>query len=195
MIMEASYFELVDAPGYLDAFPVLADREVIGKGEFSVVYAGDSPTTVLKLTCDTAYVQFIRQNAGKPGLPATFKLLGKMQCRDHGTIYLIEIPRLSVVLDETMMLERDAVIAAITYSVAKSERFNGIIPCQECHAGALQELSMCGVFSYAIRQALAAIARFMRKTKHDVLVDLRNPDNFMTDGKSLIITDPLLMVN
>lgn len=193
--MEASYFELEDAPGYLDAFPVLADKEVIGKGEFSVVYDGTRPDTVLKLTCDAAYVQFIKQSAGRPGLPAFVRQIGTMKCRDHGSIYLIEIPRLHVVLDETMMLERDAVIAAITYSVAKSERFNGIVPCQECHAGALQELSMCGVFSYAIRQALAAIARFMRKTKHDVLVDLRNPDNFMTDGKSLIITDPLLMVN
>lgn len=189
------YFELEDAPGYLDAFPVLLDRKIVGAGEFSVVYEGTKPDTVLKLTCDTAYVDFITEHAGTPGLPKYIKRRGSMKTPAHGKIHLLEIPRLNLLTDEGMMMERDVLMRAVEYRVLLSERFNGIIPCQECHASALIELSLCKIFSSGVRSALAAIAAFLRKTPHDVLIDLGNPDNYMTDGRSLIITDPLLMVN
>lgn len=188
------YFELEDAPGYLDAFPVLADKEVIGKGEFSVVYQGARPDSVLKLTCDAAYVEFIRQVAGQPGLPSFVRYYGRMQVPIYGYVHLIEIPRLSLVIDENMRLEREAVMSAIAFRLSVNEQFNGIITCQECHADALTELSLCQHFSKAIRAALAVIAAWLRKTKHDVLLDLGNPDNYMTDGRSLIITDPAMMI-
>lgn len=189
------YFELEDAPGYLGAFPVLLDRKQIGAGEFSVVYEGTKPDTVLKLTCDAAYVDFIRSHAGTPGLPKFVKHRGKMKTPTHGLVHLIEIPRLMALSDEGMILEREAIMSAVTFRVQASERFNGIVACQECHASALHELSLCQIFSAGMRAALAAIAAFLRATTHDVLIDLTNPDNYMTDGRQMIITDPLLMVN
>lgn len=193
--VDSDYFILEDVPHYLQAFPILADAEVSGKGMFSVVFqkAPNSPT-VYKMTCDDAYVEFMQAHAGTPGLPAFAKLLGTTTDLEGKVVYLIELPRLSA-LPEEMHLEREAVIATVSHRIMESEKFNGIIECQKCHADALKEVATSPLFSKPIRAALLAISEFLAATTRDVLVDLINRENFMYDGFGMIITDPIAPVD
>lgn len=187
------FFELEDAPDYLAHFPVLKDKVVIGQGEYSVVFEGTRPDTVLKLTCDAISASFARQH-GNPTFCPVLEFHGEMQSQDHPVITLLELPRLRELTwdgDRSMFMERDMVMAAAKYLIADSEQFNGIVDCQQCHAGALEELADSGIVSPSIRQALIILAKWLRRTVHDVLIDICNPNNYMTDGKSLIITDPI----
>lgn len=93
-----------------------------------------------------------------------------------------------------MYWERESVMAAIRHRILESDRFEGIIPAQERYAGALHELAMSSLFSRSISKALEWIASFMKTSPIDLIHDLCNPANYMTDGVRLIITDPLVTV-
>lgn len=190
-------FRPADLSYFIEKFPDLAGKAIIGKGCFSYVFEGNHPDTVLKLTCDMVYRDFILSKGSKVGLPKLFKNCGTIESTEFGSVSLLEIGRLTP-LDkwdhERMVLERDAVSSAIEFKVAMSEIDTGMMPCQVAHAMALRDIRRTSMFSPAVGSALTAISQFMEETEHDVLLDLRNPANYMTDGKSLIITDPLIMV-
>lgn len=189
------YFMLEDAPDYLDVFPVLKGRQVLGCGQFSVVFEGRGGKrgTVYKLTCDEGYKDFIISHAGTPGLPRFATLHGEMDC-EQGLCWLIELPRLVDLADDDMILEREALINAVTYRINAWEKFNGIEDSQYLMAEALKQVGDCNLFSSDTKQALNAMSIYMRNTKHDLLLDLTTRDNFMTDGHRLIITDPFVTV-
>lgn len=193
------HFELEDAPGYLAHFPVLAGKAQIGQGEFSVVFESGHPETVLKLTCDEATVDFLMM--GHPhrreGLVEVVKHHGEMPSSEHGRVFLIELKRLSRVEPDThrdLYYERESVIAAIRHRIIQSDRFEGVIDAQQRYAGAIHELALSKLFSSSINRALVWIATFLRSSPLDLLHDLCNPENYMTDGTRLIITDPLICV-
>lgn len=187
------HFELEDVPGYLAHFPVLAGKAQIAQGEYSVVFEGTKPDTVLKLTCDSISASFAKKH-GSPTFCPVLECHGSMHSNDHGDVMLIELPRLRPITwdnDRKMFMERDMVMAAAKYLIAESETFNGIVDCQQCHASALEDLADSGIVSHSIRQGLVTLSKWLRTTMHDVMIDICNPDNYMTDGRSLIITDPI----
>lgn len=187
------HFELEDVPSYLGRFPVLKDKAVIARGEYSIVFEGTRSDTVLKLTCDHISASFARKH-GNPTFCPVLEFHGELESFDHKSVVLLELPRLREVSwceDRKMFMERDMVMAAAKYLIAESEQFNGIVDCQQCHAGALEDLADSGIVSPSIRQGLTTLANWLRQTTHDVMIDLCNPDNFMTDGRTLIITDPI----
>ncbi|UKL15000.1 hypothetical protein hairong_095 [Pseudomonas phage hairong] len=187
------HFELEDVPNYLGRFPVLKDKAVIAQGEYSVIFEGTRPDTVLKLTCDHISASFARQH-GSPTFCPVLEYHGQMDSADHGPVVLLELPRLRELswdADRKMFMERDMVMAAAKFLIAESEQFNGIVDCQQCHASALEDLADSGIVSSSVRQGLNTLAVWLRRTAHDVMVDICNPNNFMTDGKHLIITDPI----
>lgn len=193
-------FELEDTPDYLAYFPVLAGKKVVGRGEFSIVFEGDCRNTVLKLTVDETAVNLLvmgRVN-GCDGLVEFIEYHGHMNSSDHpGGVHLIELRRLEPIeLDKhhSLYWERESVMAAIRHRIMESDRFEGIISAQERHAGALRELAMSNLFSRSISRALEWVANFMRESQSDLLHDLCNPSNYMTDGHRLIITDPLIAI-
>lgn len=192
------HFELEDAPGYLAHFPVLQGKAQVARGEYAVVFDGTRPETILKLTSDGISAEFAKVFGQQNGLCQVVKDHGSMECAEHGHVHLIEMTRLEV-LDwykhESMWLERDVVMAAVRFRVAVSEKDNGVIPCQHCHANAMEELSNMPIFSDTIRSAFKAISEYLRTTDADVLLDLGNPDNYMTDGNRLYITDPIIPVH
>lgn len=192
---EGQFFTLEDAPDYLDAFPILKGLEVLGWGQFSVVFKGRGGKrgTVYKLTCDEGYKDFILSHAGTPGLPRFATLHGEMDCA-HGSCWLIELPRLATLEDEDMILEREALVNAVSYRLNSWDKFRGIEDAQSLMAAALRQVSGSGLFSSGMVQALNAMSAYMSNTKHDLLLDLVTRDNFMTDGDRLIITDPFVTV-
>lgn len=192
-----SSFELDDGPRYLDCFPILKDKELIGIGEFSLVFGGTRANTVLKLTDDAVYLEFIRMKSGTNGLPRLIRDYGVAQGPDGKEVGLVEINRLLPLRKwhhDDLILERQAISGAISWRVAMSEVHSGMMPCQQCHAEALREVRESKMFSKGVNQALDAIADYMDVTEKDVLLDLGNLNNYMTDGKRLIITDPLMEV-
>ncbi len=192
------HFELEDAPGYLARFPLLAGKAPIARGEYSIVYEGTRPETILKLTVDSISADFATSFGQQSGLCRVVENHGAMACNDHGEAHLLEMDKL-VEIDwdkhRAMWFERDTVMAAVRYRVAASESNNGSTTCQICHANAMEELSLCTMFSETIRSAFKTISEYLRTTSHDVLLDLCNPSNYMTDGISLIVTDPIIPVH
>ena len=53
-------FFIQDLSFYRSKFPVLDGKQMIGDGCFSYVFEGTKQSTVLKLTCDSVYAEFIR---------------------------------------------------------------------------------------------------------------------------------------
>lgn len=190
-------FHLADFVLYLEKFPCLAGKPVIGAGCFSYVFASDSEDTVLKLTCDPVFSEFIRLKGGAAGLPQLVLDHGSIESSEFGMVSLFELERLSP-LDrwdhERMLLEREALSKMVSFKVAMSEMVNGFMPTQVAHAYALREIASTMMFSTTIRAALSNIADYMEHTKLDVLLDLGNPNNYMTNGRELVITDPLMLV-
>ena len=172
-------FELEDAPDYLVQFPVLRGKAQLGRGEYSVVFEG------CRLKGCDGIVEFIEYH-------------GYMHSEEHQNgVHLVELRRLQpidVATHTNLYWERESVMAAVRHRNMESDRFEGIIPAQDRYAGALQELSTSNLFSAAISKALAWIAAFMKSSSIDLLHDLCNPENYMTDGTRLIITDPLVTV-
>lgn len=192
-----SSFELEDVPGYVERFPQLAGKKPIGTGEFSLVFDGTRADTVLKLTNDAVYLEFIRMKSGTAGLPKLVQDYGVMEGLDGKEVGLVEITRLLPLRKwshDDLILEREAISGAVSWRVAMSEVTSGMMPCQQCHAEALREVRASKMFSKGINRALDAIADYMDITEKDVLLDLGNLSNYMTDGKRLIITDPLMEV-
>ncbi|MEG0063057.1 MAG: hypothetical protein RR740_00490 [Pseudomonas sp.] len=193
------HFELEDAPDYLAHFPVLVGKAQLGRGEFSIVFESDHPDTVLKLTCDAATVNFLMMGHPhvKEGLVEVVKYHGDMPCCEHGQVFLIELKRLHRIEPDThrdLYYERESVMAAIRHRIIQSDRLEGVVDAQQRYAGAIQELALSRLFSSNINKALVWIATFLRSSPLDLLHDLCNPDNYMTDGTRLIITDPLICV-
>jgi hypothetical protein len=193
-------FELEDAPGYLARFPELRGKAQLGRGEYSVVFEGHCPNTVFKLTVDETTVNFLLGGRlkGCDGIVEFIEYHGFMESSEHPQgVHLVELRRLQEIEVDThrnLFCERASVIAAIRHRIMESDRFEGIIPAQERHAGALQELAASNLFSRSISRALEWIANFMKSSPLDLLHDLCNPANYMTDGVRLIITDPLVTV-
>lgn len=193
-------FELEDAPDYLNRFPILRGKEILGRGEYSVVFEGCCPKTVLKLTVDETTLNFLLMGRlkGCEGIVEFIEYHGFMDSSEHlSGVHLVELRRLQPIdrkLHPNLYWERESVMAAVRHRIMESDRFEGIIPAQDRYAGALQELSTSHLFSAAMSKALAWIAAFMKTSPIDLLHDLCNPDNYMTDGESLIITDPLVTV-
>jgi len=190
-------FKLTDAPGYLAHFPVLKGRNKVGRGQFSVVFEGTQANTVLKLTSDAVYVDFLRHKAGTPGLPELVHDYGSMPSPEHQSVFLVELTKLYPLHKwdhAELILERNALANAVDYKLALNELYCPMAPCQQMHALALLEVQSTGLFSPAASAALGAIADYLDATDHDVLLDLANLTNYMTDGSRLIITDPLVMV-
>lgn len=190
-------FFIQDLAFYRSKFPVLAGKQMIGDGCFSYVFEGTKKSTVLKLTCDSVYAEFIRLKGGEFGIPKLMNDYGSVYTELYGEVFLFEIERLRPLSKwdhDGMILERDAISSAVSYKVALSEIESGLMPCQVAHAAALDEVRMSGIFSDSASSALSAIAEYMKVTDLDVLLDLQNPDNFMTNGRHLIITDPLQSV-
>lgn len=194
------HFELEDVPGYLARFPVLRGKAQIGRGEYSIVFEGCCPNTVLKLTADFTTVDFLLQGRlqGCSGIVEFVEYHGCLDSPDHPQgVHLVELKRLQVIDPcdhRPLYWERESIIATIRHRILESDRFEGIIPAQERHAGALQELSLSNLFSDSTSKALHCVAQFMRGSPADLLHDLCNPANYMTDGSRLIITDPLVTV-
>ena len=178
----------------VELFPCLAGKELLSKGCYSNVYEADKPHTVYKLTCDLAYVDFMLTNDGVPGLPKLYSYMGLKNHPGHKPLALLEIQRLTH-LDkwkhEVMKAESEAVHSMLRYRVLKSEAEDG----QDGHVRALREVGKSGLFSHSVSSALLAMSRFMANTRHRLVLDLRNPDNFMTDGERLILTDPFDLFN
>jgi hypothetical protein len=195
-----SHFELEDAPDYLAQFPVLKGKKELGRGEFSVVFEGCCPNTVLKLTVDTTTVTWLLGGRvkGCDGIVEFVEYHGQMKSSEHPDgVHLIELKRLQEIHPcdhRPLYYERDSIIATIRHRMLESDRFEGIIPAQERYAGAIQELALSNLFSQSISKALTWIADFMKTSQLDLLHDLCNPANYMTDGRRLIITDPLVTV-
>lgn len=195
-----SHFELEDVPGYLARFPELKGKAQLGRGEFSVVFEGSCPNTVLKLTVDetTVNLLLLGRIKGCDGIVEFIEYHGFMDSPEHPDgVHLIELKRLQVLEPDThrsLYYERESIMATIRHRIMESDRFEGILPAQERHAGALQELAASNLFSSHISKALEWIASFMRASTLDLLHDLCNPANYMTDGHKLIITDPLVTV-
>lgn len=199
--MVLSYsFNLDDVPGYLERFPVLRGKALLGKGEFSYVFEGCCPDTVYKLTSDETTVNFLLLGRikGCDGLVEFIEYHGFMDSSEHPQgVHLVELRRLQVIEPDThrnLYYERESVMAAIRHRIIESDRFIGVIPAQERYAGALEELALSNLFSPSISKALMWIAKFMGASTLDLLHDLCNPANYMTDGTRLIITDPLVTV-
>lgn len=165
-----------------------------------MVFEGSEPDTVLKLTVDETTVGFLigSRVQGCIGLVEFISYHGYMDSREHPQgVHLVELKRLQAVEADThraMYWERESVIATIRHRVMESCRYEGIMPAQERQAGALQELSLSNLFSESISKALAFIAAFMKTSPLDLMHDLLNPANYMTDGHRLIITDPLVTI-
>lgn len=188
---------LEDVPGFPGPFPVLGGKAVVGEGVFSIVFEGTSAATVLKLTVDESYYEFIRAHGDGNGIPKLFKDWGSAHSTIHGALYLVEVQRLMPLKrwdHDNLILERDAVMGSVGYRVAMSELVDDGIPCQTGHANALDEVRNTRMFSKPVAAALSSIGQFLRTSDLDLLLDLSNPDNYMTDGKRLYITDPFLMV-
>lgn len=190
-------FHLADFVMYIEKFPCLAGKQMIGQGCYSYVFESDSPNTVLKLTCDPVFAEFARLKSGQPGVVKVVQDYGSIESNQFGQVSLFELERLSHLKKwhhDSLILERDAVSKAIMFKIAMSELESGMMPCQVAHANALKEIRKAGLFSETVGSALNVIADYMEETELDVLLDLGNPDNFMTDGSRLIITDPLMLV-
>lgn len=194
------HFELEDAPGYLARFPVLFDKQILGQGEYSVVFEGTGSDTVLKLTVDETIVQFLlmgRMN-GCDGIVEFIEYHGCIESEDHpGGVHLVELKRLKEINPSdhrSLHWERESIISTIRHRVFQSERFEGFEPAQERAAGALHELACSHLFSDSVSSALRCISEFMRSSTADLMHDLCNPANYMTDGTRLIITDPLVTI-
>lgn len=189
-----------DVPDYLAQFPVLKGKEQIGNGEFSVVFEGSCPNTVLKLTADytTVNLLLLGRVKGCDGIVEFIEYHGCIDSPEHPDgVHLIELKRLQNICPSDhrpLYWERESIIATIRHRILESDRYEGILPAQERHAGALQELALSNLFSHPISNALEWIANFMRASTLDLLHDLCNPANYMTDGHRLIITDPLVTV-
>lgn len=198
--MVLSHFELEDVPGYLARFPELKGKAQLGRGEFSVVFEGSCPNTVLKLTADetTVNLLLLGRIKGCDGIVEFIEYHGFMDSSEHPKgVHLIELKRLQNIDPcdhRSLYYERESIIATIRHRILESDRFEGILPAQERHAGALQELALSNLFGHSISRALEWIANFMRASTLDLLHDLCNPANYMTDGKRLIITDPIVTV-
>lgn len=194
------HFELEDAPDYLARFPILKGKAQLGRGEFSIVFEGCCPNTVLKLTSDYTVVNLLLLGRIKSceGIVEFIEYHGFMDSPEHPDgVHLIELKRLQALEPDThrsLYYERESIMATIRHRIMESDRFEGILPAQERHAGALQELAASNLFSSHISKALEWIANFMRASTLDLLHDLCNPANYMTDGHKLIITDPLVTV-
>lgn len=193
-------FELEDAPDYLAQFPILKGKAQLGRGEFSVVFEGNCPNTVLKLTSDytTVNLLLLGRIKGCKGIVEFIEYHGYMNSTEHPEgVHLIELKRLQDICpcdNRALYYERESLMAAIRHRILESDRYEGILPAQERHAGALQELALSNLFSEHISRALEWIANFMRASTLDLLHDLCNPANYMRDGQMLVITDPLVTV-
>lgn len=189
--------DLRDVPGYRAHFPVLKGKQLIGCGLYSRVYEGTRPDTVLKLSVDPTFRDFIHKKQGVVGLPALIHDYGSMNYGSCSELYLVELNRLKPLhrWDHIQLkLERDALRNAIEYRIDRIETFLPMAPCQHLHALGLLELARSGLFSEAAQSALKAIAEYMDETKFDLILDLFNPDNYMTNGSHLVITDPFQLV-
>lgn len=193
-------FELEDAPGYLERFPELRGKAPLGRGEFSIVFEGSCQNTVYKLTVDetTVNLLLLGRIQGCDGLVEFIEYLGHMESPEHPQgVHLVELQRLETIdpdIHSTLYYERESVMAAIRHRIVESDRHIGVMQAQERYASALQELAISNLFSDSISKALMWIANFMNASTLDLVHDLYNPANYMTDGKKLIITDPLLTV-
>jgi len=195
---DSQVFHLADFVMYTEKFPCLVGKKVIGRGCYSYVFEGESPGTVLKLTCDPVYAEFLRLKSGEPGVTKLVHDYGSIESNELGQVSLFSIERLHHLKKwhhDNMILERDALLSTISFKIAMSEIDTGMMPCQVAHAEALEEIRQSRMFSDSVGSALSAISDYMKQTELDVLLDLGNPDNYMTDGRSLIITDPLMLVH
>lgn len=181
-------------------FPMLKDKAVLGKGVFSRVYEGSKPDTCYKLTMDAVYCRFMKQYGNVPGIPRLHRFCGDIPSPVHDRLYLLEIQRLMPLRKwdhERLILERNALMHLVDYRVDVNEREVRTLvdwPGRLRHAAALTECRDIGIFSESIRSALTAIALFMTEEGDDLLLDLMNPQNYMTDGQDLYITDPFNLI-
>lgn len=195
---DSQVFHLADYILYVEKFPSLTGRKIIGRGCYSYVFESDNPHTVFKLTCDPVFSEFVRLKSGNPGVVRVIRDYGSVEVESLGTVSLFELERLSHLKKwdhDNLILERDALRNTVSFKIAMSEVDTGMMPCQVAHAMALEEVRQTRMFSDTVGSALTAISDYMKTTELDVLLDLGNPDNFMTDGRSLIITDPLMLVH
>lgn len=180
----------------IEKFPVLAGKQIVGRGCYSIVYEC-TDNTVLKLTCDPVYPDFVRLKSGVPGVPKLVNDYGSFDCHDYGQISLLEVVKLRP-LDkwdnETMVLESRAVASAVDFRLAARELGEKPELGKFSHARALKDLTASRMFSASVSWALLAISDYIEKSDQDVLLDLQNPANFMTDGTNLVISDPLIPV-
>lgn len=181
---------------YTKAFPVLAGKALCGQGCYSAVF--DNGDSVLKLTCDHVYRDFICSCSGSPGVPKLIKDHGFIEDEEFGIVHLLEIEKLTP-LDkwdhESLVLESKAIAQAIEYRVAARELGESPEYGNKALVNAVKDVIGSQMFSRPIMWALSSICKFIEKSGHDVLFDLKNPANFMTNGKHLIISDPLIPVD
>jgi len=193
-----SVFELSDVPAIVKSMPILADRPVLGLGMYSIVFDGLCNNTVLKLTSCPASADFIQQFGGRAGIPGFVCHHGHLHLADVGDLQLLEIQRLTPLTwrdHDRMVLERDAVRATVSHLIAQGEIESGAMPCGCSYAESLNQVINSRMFSKSICSALGAVREFIQTTEHSVALDLGNPDNYMTDGANLFITDPVMIVH
>ena len=193
-----SVFELSDVPGIAAKMPILVDRPVLGIGMYSIVFDGLSDNTVLKLTNCSASVDFIQQFGHRVGIPNFVRHHGHLHLADVGDLQRLEIQRLTPLTwrdHELLVLERDAVRAAVSHCIAQSEADPKTTLGDFGYTESLSRIINSRMFSESVCSALGAVREFIQTTEHSAALDLGNPDNYMTDGTNLIITDPVTIVH
>lgn len=187
-------FNPADLSLYIEKFPVLQDKTEIGQGCYSAVF--DNNGTVLKLTCDTVYKDFLCAHTGTPGVPKLIKYHGEAVVENE-LVYLLEVEKLSR-LDkwdhEAMMLESEALSRALNYRIAAYELAENPTLGNAAFAKAIGDVIASRMFSTPVMWALSAISKFVTNYGTDTVLDL-HPSNFMTNGKNLVISDPLIPVH
>lgn len=190
-------FTLARLPNYKKVFPQLKDRKKLGRGVFSIVYEG-SEDTVLKFGCDPAYYDFIKAKGGSEGLPKLVNDFGTVTDKYGEEVFLVEIEKLKPLHKwdhERLILQRDALIGMVSYKIAESEIRSGMVPAALYQADALRGVAESCMFDWSVRSGLRALADFFEHTDLDVTLDMANPENYMTNGSDLIITDPVMMIH
>lgn len=194
--MADSVFNLARLPNYKKVFPQLKDRPKIGRGVFSIVYEGNKDT-VLKFGCDPAYYSFIREKGGCEGLPKLINDFGSVEDKYGDEVFLVEIEKLKPLQKwnhDRLILQRDALISMVSYKIAESEVRSGMVPAALYQADALRGVAESCMFDWSVRSGLRELANFFELAELDITLDMANPENYMTNGTDLIITDPVMMI-
>ena len=180
---------------------LIKGRKEIGRGAFSIVYEGDTPDTVLKLTVDHVAYMFLNDGAKRcwhdeersvfTRVTKDHGIVGEARCYNSSyNVYVFECERLNRIHGNSSIAKKGAIKRFIRSYSNSFGKVKSPMPLAQVRREAVVQMTSVDMESDIMNEAVMVLADFIRH------VDDAQPDfhvgNFMQrNNGEVVMSDPV----